>query len=347
MLNFDDLDPKTDRYATEVVDRLLRAAIEQGASDVHLEKLPTGIQVRWRIDGTLVNLGQCVDGTSTNILARIKALARLVTYRHDIPQEGRIALADGSLEARVGTLPTLHGERVVIRMASRRALDWLPAQLGLESTALEKLLAVLGATSGVILITGPAGAGKTTTAYACMRYLQQSSTTPRSLVSLEDPIESELKGVSQSQINPNTGYTWTDGLRALLRQDPEVMLVGEIRDAETAAVVFQAAMTGQLVLSTMHARSASDALRRLLDMHVPVHHIRSALDYLVCQRLVCCGGAQLGEPKSNENARTLTTELLPTVEGALAESIQADASTIEIETAARSQGMQPFPTAVH
>ncbi|MEZ6133341.1 MAG: ATPase, T2SS/T4P/T4SS family [Pirellulaceae bacterium] len=332
--NFDDLDPRQDLYATRVVERLLQAAIEVDASDIHIEKSQADVQFRVRVDGVLIHWSRCPDGQSSSILGRVKALARLVTYRHDIPQEGRIFLAEQQLEARVGTLPTLHGERAVIRLSNRRAVDWLPNQLGLGGKALERLLQTLASTSGVLLITGPAGAGKTTTAYACMRHLASGSAL-RSLVSLEDPIESELPGVSQSQINPSVGYTWADGLKALLRQDPEVMLVGEIRDPETATVVFQAAMTGQLVIATMHARSAGDAVRRLLDMHVPVHHIRSALDYLLCQRLV----RTPMDAAEDAPRRVLATELLPEIEGELAESIAAGASTLEILRAARACGM--------
>lgn len=354
MVHFNDLDPQHDQYATQVVERLLQAALSEGASDIHIEKTGAGVQLRWRVHGNLVDLGTCLDGKTTNILGRIKALARLVTYRHDIPQEGRIVWADRSLEARVGTLPTLHGERAVIRLVNQRAHAWLPEQLGLSPAILSRLQAALEAPSGVILITGPAGAGKTTTAYACLRYLLGRTEFPRSLVALEDPIEAELAGVSQSQINPAIGYTWSDGLKALLRQDPEVMLVGEIRDAETAAIVFQAAMTGQLVISTMHARTVSDALRRLLDMHVPVHHLRSALDFLLCQRLaparcMTCQGQATEQVSQCLDCggkgfcgRTPQAELLPVIEGELAEAIQAGAGSIELQRAAHSQGMQPL-----
>lgn len=354
MVHFNDLDPQHDHYATQVVERLLQAALSVGASDIHIEKTGVGVQLRWRVDGQLVDLGTCRDGKTTNILGRIKALARMVTYRHDVPQEGRIVWSDRSLEARVGTLPTLHGERAVIRLVNQRAHDWLPEQLGLPSPILSRLQTALEAPSGVILITGPAGAGKTTTAYACLRYLLGRTEFPRSLVALEDPIEAELAGVSQSQINPAIGYTWSDGLKALLRQDPEVMLVGEIRDAETAAIVFQAAMTGQLVISTMHARSVSDALRRLLDMHVPVHHLRSALDFLLCQRLApsrcpTCQGQSTEQISlcpdcggKGFRGRVPQAELLPVIEGELAEAIQAGAGSIELQRAAQSQGMQPL-----
>ncbi len=281
------LDPAHDNYAVSIVDRIFKAAIEACATDVHIELNREQTLLRWRVEGTLVDLGSVPNGRSTSILNRIKALARLVTYRCDIPQEGRIMLADYNVEARVGTLPTLHGERAVIRLAlaQKRLLNL--HELGMAEEELARMQLATRSTSGVILITGPAGAGKTTTAYACLKELAcQDTFQQRSLVTLEDPVEIEFPGVAQSQINPPVGYDWASGLKALLRQDPEVMLVGEIRDAATAAVVFEAAMTGQLVITTMHARSSADAIRRLLDMQIQPHHLLSGLSLLACQRLL-------------------------------------------------------------
>tara|TARA_R110002095_G_scaffold128989_1_gene111717 strand:- start:373 stop:1521 length:1149 start_codon:yes stop_codon:yes gene_type:complete len=353
-----DLNPQVESYATQVVERVIAAAQSAGASDIHFETLPGLVQIRLRISGRLVEYGDCPDGHTTKILARIKALARLITYRSDIPQEGRFVLAHPPLEARVGTLPTLHGERAVIRLANRTAENWLPAQLGLPSEIESRLVSSLARPSGVILVAGPAGAGKTTTAYSGLRYLQQHARYPRSLVTLEDPIESEVAGVSQSQINPSTGYDWADGLKALLRQDPEVMLVGEIRDPATAAVVFQAAMTGQLVITTMHARTAADALRRLLDMQVSPHHLRSVLELLVCQRLIsrtCPCRRAGGSPEnlaektpetcvvchgSGYHGRSLLVEMLPTIDGELAKALVQEADTSTIEKLGQEQGMR-------
>ena len=379
-LTFADLDPRAADYASRVVDRLLQAAVQRGASDIHLDAQGkvAGISLKWRIDGNLVAIGNVTDGTSASIVARIKALARLITYRYDIPQEGRMTIGAQGLEARVGTLPTLHGERVVIRLVAKRTGDWLPAQLGLPVEALTAIHREMRSESGVVLITGTAGAGKTTTAYACLRSVLQESTRQRSVVTLEDPIEAELRGACQSQINQAAGYDWSSGLKALLRQDPEVTMVGEIRDAETAAMVFQAALTGQLVITTMHARSAADALRRLLDMRVPPHHLLSGLSLLLCQRLLrgACPNCSAGrlridaerdghsqpsasrEQKSGidcsepcatcggtgSSGRVLLVEQFPPLEGELARSLWEDGDTRTLASVAQSLGMQTLAT---
>ncbi|MCA9192478.1 MAG: Flp pilus assembly complex ATPase component TadA [Planctomycetales bacterium] len=330
-----EMSPESEAYATLAVDRILKLAVDNSASDIHLERHPQGISIRMRIGGRLIDYGTIVDGSKTFVLARIKALASLVTYRVDKPQEGRMVFPNG-IEARVSTLPTLHGERAVIRVAARQTVEYFPSQLGLPNFAIEALMSGLELSSGVILFTGVAGAGKTTCAYASLRWLVQSVSPARSIVSLEDPIEAEIRGVSQSQISTATGYCWSDGLKAILRQDAEVLLIGEIRDAETAKLVFQAAMTGQLVISTMHARTVSDALRRLLDMQVPVHHLYSCLEFLCCQKLdpvVATDSVAAAEP------RRLRVELLPRIESELAQAIMAGAGSREIELAARMLGM--------
>ncbi len=347
------LDPANDNYAVLVVDRILKAAVNAKATDVHFELSRTQTLLHWRVDGTLVDLGCVPNGRTTSILNRIKAMARLVTYRSDIPQEGRLALPEYQLEARVGTLPTLHGERVVIRLATGQKKRLKLKELGLDDETLARVIAAIDAASGVIMICGPAGAGKTTTAYACLGELALQSTAPRSLVTLEDPIEIEFPGIAQSQINPAVGYDWASGLKALLRQDPEVMFVGEIRDASTAAVVFEAAMTGQLVITTMHARSAADAIRRLLDMRIPPHHLLSGLNLLLCQRLLkaaCrCQWQQVANQESAASCtdcggrgytgRFLLAESFPRVEMELARAIMADADSRQLEMLARAAGM--------
>jgi general secretion pathway protein E len=345
------LTPKSDAYASQVVELLLRFAVECRASDLHIEKSNRGLNLRMRVAGSLVELGAIPDGQTTQVLARIKAMARLITYRSDLPQEGRFQFASdvSPQEARVGTLPLVSGERAVIRLAADENGHRLPNQLGLPAAVLDRFLAALQQASGVILITGSAGSGKTTSAYAGLRYLVENSRSSRSLVTLEDPVEVVLNGVSQSQMNAAAGYTWEDGLKAILRQDPEVLLVGEIRDDVTARLVFQAAMTGQLVISTMHARSAADSLRRLLDMQVPVHHLLSCLEFLACQKLGFLDQPEILQSKATPSdlphlrwQRHMTCELLPPLELELAETLMSGGGGREIELAAKQRGMISF-----
>lgn len=338
-----------------VVDQVLSRALSLGASDIHLAQRDNQITVRFRVEGRLSGDTQIDDGETSKVMARIKALAKLVTYRGDVPQEGRLHTRLGSVEARVSIIPILGGERAVIRLGIPAATDWLPSQLGLGEDTTTRLETALGNISGVILFTGPAGSGKTTSAYACLRYLLREPDA-RSIVSLEDPVECEMQDVAQSQIDPDRGYDWSTGMKAILRQDPEIMFVGEIRDSETARIVFQAAMTGQLVISTMHARSTADAIRRLLDMNVPAHHVRSCLDFLSCQRLfpTLCECQSVREPKTSDRCtrchgtgyskRVLLAELLPPVEGELARTVVADASASDIQTAALQSGLQALST---
>lgn len=273
-------------YASEFVEVLLEAARKTGVSDVHLQPTPGGLEVRWRLDGVLQPVGVFSQGASTDIVARLKVLAELLTYRNDVPQEGRIRERHGDVEVRVSTFPTLHGERAVVRMfASAGRLLYLE-ELGMPVEMPDALRRLLAETSGALLVTGPAGSGKTTTAYACLRELVRQSRGMKSLVSLEDPIEMAVEGVAQSQVHPAAGFDLATGLRSLMRQDPEVVLVGEIRDRPTVETVFQAALTGHLVLTTFHAGSAAGAISRLADMGIEPYLLRSGILGILNQRLV-------------------------------------------------------------
>lgn len=269
-----------------LIDALLEAARAAGASDVHLIPTADGLDMAWRIHGVLEPVMQFDAAVKSNIVARLKVLAELLTYRTDVPQEGRIATTDSDCEMRVSTFPTLFGEKAVVRIAvgsgSYRRID----ALSLDATIVATLQQSLYETGGVLLITGPAGSGKTTTAYACLREIIESHSVRRSVVSLEDPIESIVNGAAQSQINPSAGFDYETGLKSLLRQDPEVILVGEIRDPVTAAIVFQAALTGHLVITTFHAGSAAESVARLFDMGIESYQLRSGLRCVVNQRLV-------------------------------------------------------------
>ena len=279
------------RAAVEVVDLILAEARSALASDVHLSPTPAGLEMRWRIDGVLRQTGLFPPGLAPNVVARLKVLAELLTYRTDVPQEGRVRGASGESEVRVSTFPTLHGEKAVIRLFAASGRFLRLADLVLPIDIRDGLARALGETSGAILLTGPAGSGKTTTLYACLRELVESTAGRRNLVTLEDPIEVAVAGVTQSQVNPPAGFSLETGLRSLLRQDPEVIAVGEIRDRPTAEVAFQASLTGHLVLSTFHAGSAAGAIGRLADMGIEPYLLRSGLLAVVSQRLVrtLCG----------------------------------------------------------
>lgn len=284
-------------YATDAADLLLKAALASGASDVHLHPTADGLDVRWRVDGVLHPVALLPAGASAKVVARLKVTADLLTYRNDVPQEGRIRQAPDGVEMRLSTFPTLFGEKAVVRLFAGSGGYQRLDDLGLPDEIRETLRRVLAATSGAVVFSGPAGSGKTTTLYACLRELAATTQGRRSLATLEDPIEVAVAGVAQSQVNPGAGFTLEVGLRSILRQDPEVIAVGEIRDQTTAEVAFQASLTGHLVLSTFHAGSAAAVVGRLSDMGIEPYLLRSGLLAVVAQRLIrrLCGCAREGD----------------------------------------------------
>jgi general secretion pathway protein E len=280
------LDVAGNDYATRFVDLLLMAARQVGASDVHVQPAADRLEVRWRLDGVLQSVGAFQAGESADVVARLKVLAGLLTYRTDTPQEGRLRERMDGVEMRVSTFPTLYGERAVVRLFASAQHFLNLSDLKLPDDVEAGLRRLLGETSGALLVCGPAGSGKTTTVYACLRELVRTAGGGRSLVSLEDPIEMAVDGVAQSQMNPAAGFNLHAGLRSLMRQDPEVILVGEMRDPETAEAAFQAALTGHLLLTTFHAGSAAGAISRLSDMGIEPYLLRSGVRAIVCQRLL-------------------------------------------------------------
>lgn len=280
------LDSSGTAYATAFVEHLLRAARELGVSDVHLQPTAEGLQVRWRLDGVLQDVGEFARGEASDVVTRLKVMAELLTYRSEVPQEGRIRESNADVEMRVSTFPTLYGERAVVRLFAAEQQFLYLEDLGLPSDVHATLKRNLVETSGAIVISGPAGSGKTTTAYAALRELVRGSRGQKSLVSLEDPIEVAVAGVAQSQVHEAAGFDFPTGLRSLMRQDPEVILVGEIRDRITAETTFQAALTGHLVLTTFHAGSAAGVISRLSDMGIEPYLLRSGILAILSQRLV-------------------------------------------------------------
>lgn len=335
-----DVMPSEETYASQVCERMLQLARRQRASDIHLDARPDGFQFKIRVDGRLVDVGLIPHGQQVSIAARYKALAQLVTYRSDVPQEGRISEPGEVGEARLATFPTLHGERLVIRLSNTQERVTQLHDLGMSELQLAHYHHALQAAAGVLLITGPVGSGKTTAAYACLHHLCGDSAPEevargRCVVTLEDPVEREIPGIAQAQIDPHSGFDWDMGLKALLRQDPDVLFVGEIRDAATAQAVFRASMAGQLVISTMHARSNAEALLRLLDLHVPSQHLVSGLRLMTNQRLVrrrC--SCQTGCDRcyyEGYRGRTLLCEVLPEISFEIARLITHSGDLVELQ----------------
>jgi type II secretory ATPase GspE/PulE/Tfp pilus assembly ATPase PilB-like protein len=292
------------QHVSELVDVLLDQAARAGASDVHFEPNQTSLFVRMRIDGVLQTVATLPRELAGNVVARLKVLAELLTYRLDVPQEGRARRRDPQpSDMRVSTFPTIHGERAVVRLfdPTGHVLDL--EELGLPQSIVPVLESALAETSGVLLLTGPGGSGKTTTIYACLRHLVRASHGGRHIVTLEDPVEIALEHVSQSQMHPASGFDFARGLRSVLRQDPEVIMIGEIRDRETAQIAIEAGLTGHLVISTVHSGSACGVVGRLLEMGIEPHLITSSLKAVMGQRLLrrlctsCARPADVAGPK--------------------------------------------------
>jgi type IV pilus assembly protein PilB len=268
-----------------LVNGVLLEAVERGASDIHFEPLETRMQIRLRIDGVLYPVREIPLTLMPAVTARVKLLAEMDIAERRLPQDGRFVIKTGNakLDARVSSLPTVFGERVVVRILNRdNATKSLP-DLGMPEPVARGVLNLASKPWGMILVTGPTGSGKSTTLYAL---LQQIKSERRNILTCEDPVEFTIEGIGQSQVNEKIGLTFASQLRAMLRQDPDVVLVGEIRDAETAEIACRAAMTGHLVLSTLHTNDATSAPARMTDMGIPPFLINSALIGVVAQRLV-------------------------------------------------------------
>jgi type IV pilus assembly protein PilB len=269
----------------KIVDTLIKHAILQRASDIHIEPTEKEILVRYRIDGILRDAMTLPISIGPGIVARIKILSNLKLDEHRLPQDGRFKFetSDSKYSIRVSTLPVFYGEKVVMRLLPETAKGFSLEALGLWGEALENTQIALRKTAGMILVTGPTGSGKTTTLYSMLEILN----TPQVNIStVEDPIEYQIPRINQTQVNPKIGLTFANCLRSLLRQDPDIIMVGEIRDEETASLAINAALTGHLVLSTLHTNSAAGAIPRLLDMKCEPFLLSSTLNLIIAQRLV-------------------------------------------------------------
>ncbi|OGZ44255.1 MAG: hypothetical protein A3J55_01635 [Candidatus Ryanbacteria bacterium RIFCSPHIGHO2_02_FULL_45_17b] len=269
----------------KIVDTLLRHAILQKASDIHIEPLEKEVIVRYRIDGILREAMVLPKTVAAGIVARIKVLSNLKLDEHRLPQDGRFKAESEEYKVsfRVSILPITEGEKVVIRLLPEGTKGFTLEKLGFHGKGLEILHANIKHPTGMILATGPTGSGKTTTLYTIMDIL---NTPDVNISTIEDPVEYRMPRINQSQVKPDIGYTFANGLRSLLRQDPDIIMVGEIRDTETASLAINAALTGHLVFSTLHTNSAAGALPRLLDMHIEPFLITSTVNVIIAQRLV-------------------------------------------------------------
>jgi type IV pilus assembly protein PilB len=278
-------DEATEQTAVHTVNRILSRAAGAGASDIHLERTPENLRVRFRVDGTFQDIGYITAGVAPAICARLKVLAGMDIAEHRLPQDGRLTVTIGSrrLDFRASTFPTIHGEKLVLRVLDQGALRLELAALGMRAPVLDDFREIIRKPEGLILITGPTGSGKTSTLYAALGELVESG---KNITTIENPVEYELPGTNQGQINEKAGFTFAKGLRAVLRQDPDVIMVGEIRDAETLTTSIEASLTGHLVFSTLHTNGAIGTITRLLDMGIEPYFLASGVQAVVAQRLV-------------------------------------------------------------
>ncbi len=268
-----------------LVNQLITKAVEARASDIHIEAFENELRVRFRIDGVLRETESPANRFRAAIVSRIKIMAKLNIAERRLPQDGRIKLAirGTPVDLRISTIPTMHGEGVVMRVLDRKGVSLDFTALGISDFALETLLKILERPHGIVLVTGPTGSGKTTTLYTSLVRLNSPD---KKILTVEDPIEYQLDGINQIQVQPSIGLSFANVLRSILRQDPDIVMIGEIRDVETAEIAIQAALTGHLVLSTLHTNDAAGTISRLLDMGAQDYLLTTTLNGIAAQRLV-------------------------------------------------------------
>ncbi|WP_068715566.1 type II secretion system ATPase GspE [Vibrio tritonius] len=283
--NEDLLESEDDAPIIKLINAMLGEAIKEGASDVHIETFEKVLSIRFRVDGVLREVLEPSRKLAPLLVSRVKVMAKLDIAEKRVPQDGRISLRIGgrAVDVRVSTMPSSHGERVVLRLLDKNATQLDLFSLGMTEQVHQRFQHLISRPHGIILVTGPTGSGKSTTLYAG---LQELNNIERNILTVEDPIEFDIEGIGQTQVNPKVDMTFARGLRAILRQDPDVVMVGEIRDLETAQIAVQASLTGHLVMSTLHTNTAVGAITRLRDMGIEPFLISSSLLGVLAQRLV-------------------------------------------------------------
>lgn len=360
-----------DAPAITTVEQLLAHAVDSAASDIHIEPTADGLRVRYRTDGLLYDQRGILSEYAAHVLARFKVLARLDIAEKRIPQDGKFTIGGprGPIDVRISTFSSLHGEKIVVRLLDRAHQVSGLEHIGFESHMLEEIKQMLRRSQGFFIVTGPTGSGKTTTLYSLLSALCSSE---KNIVTLEDPVEYTISGTTQGQVHPEIGFDFARGIRAILRQDPDIIMVGEMRDNETAQTALQAALTGHLVLSTLHTNDAPGAVIRLLDMNIKAFLINAAVTGILAQRLVrvLCSYCKKEEKLTSEEQQYLARfnlsrdtafraqgcaqcnktgyrgrigvfELL-SITPALRAAIHDDLKYDELHAVARTQGMQPL-----
>ncbi len=300
----DLLELTEDAPIIRLLNAVLQQAVKERASDIHIEPYEKELEIRFRIDGVLTKVLSPPKLIQDALVTRVKVMAALDIAEKRLPQDGRIRLLIGGrdIDIRVSIIPTVYGERVVLRLLDRAQGVKGLHEVGLEEDDQRLMEELLSRTNGILLVTGPTGSGKTTTLYACLNKIYSVT---KNIITIEDPVEYQLKGIGQIQVAPKIGLSFASGLRSILRQDPDVIMVGEIRDLETAEIAIQASLTGHLVLSTLHTNDAPSALTRLLDMGIEPYLLASSITGIIAQRLVrtVCPRCKISyEPSETEKA---------------------------------------------
>jgi general secretion pathway protein E len=357
-----------------LVNCLLADAIQSGASDIHIEPWETSLAVRIRLNGVLTELVHLPLDLMEKLSGRFKVMANLVSYFTGLPQEGHAEAGPelGGVELRISVFPTTRGEKIVVRLFDTRNRSFDLQQLGFDEVCLARLIKLLSTPSGLLLLTGPTGSGKTTAIYSALSYITQRSGPAVSISTVEDPVEFNLPMISQTQINPAQDFTYAKALRSLMRQDPQVIMVGEIRDAETAAIAIQAGLTGHLVISTIHSGIAAGVFARLINMEIEPFLLASSVAGVLGIRLIRKTCPHCAEPYEPEPAlrrliseerlaqakfqrgagcpeclhtgyagRTAITELL-VVDEVFRDSVLQKLPTRTLQKVATQQGMEPM-----